>query len=308
MYDLVAASIDNGERIDSFMRLKSPSYDDDTKQHHDDLNTAFAHLSTSQRQALAGLARIDPHDKLEQVCATRWAYLDGFNPQSSDVAQDYCNKGLLRELVIYIWIAKHNVASETTAAIGGRFVWGGDDIALGDELQSAPEPGAMLDIPEEIEYLLTEIVGIRPFLPLHDIDTKRLLTFLDTNDNIEARNRVSDTIDDLAELTQAGNLADAKVQDYKRMVDDYRKRLSAFQLAAEYTVEGVAGAAGCGVGLIFAGVGGAMFGAAVGVWIGKTASPASKPLGHLAFRLSETNRRANKIISTLDDLKKSAAV
>ena len=307
MYDLVAASFDNGERVDSFMRLKSPSYDDDTKRHHKDLKTAFAHLLTSQRQALADPARIHPHEKLEQVCATRWAYLDGFNPQSSDVAQDYCNKGLLRELVIYIRIAKHNVASETTAAIGGRYVWGGDDIALRDELQSAPEPGAVLDIPEKLEYLLTEIAGIRPFLPLHDIDTKRLLTFLDANDNIDARNLVYDTIDNLAKLAQAEKLADAQVQDYKRMVDDYRERLSAFQLGAEYTVVGATGAVGAGLGVLFAGIGGAIFGGAVGAWIGKTGDRASKPLGRLAFRLSETNRRADKVISTLDALKKSAS-
>lgn len=311
MYDLVAASIANGERVDNFMRLKSPSYDEDIDRHRDDLKRAFANLSTDKRQILANLGRTHPHEKLEQVCATRWAYLDAFRSQTSDVAQDYCDKGRLRELVTYIRMAKHNVASETTAAIGGRFVWGGEDVALLDELESAPEPGEALNVSEELEYLLSEIVGIRPFLPLHDVDSKRLLTFLDVNDNVEARNRVSDTIDDLVTLAQAGNLAEAKVEDYKRMVDDYRKRLAAYHLGAEFAVDGTTAAAGAAVGasvgVVFAGVWGAMFGSAVGAFIGKAAAPSSKPLGDLAFRLSETNRKADKVISTLGDLKKSAS-
>lgn len=97
------------------------------------------------------------------------------------------------------------------------------------------------------------------------------------------------------------------MRDYKRMVDDYRKRLSAFETGAEYTLEGAAGAVGAGVGICFAGAWGAMFGGTVGVLIGKAASSASKPLGRLAFRLSETNRKADRVISTLDVFKKSAS-
>jgi len=307
MYDLVAASFDNGERVDSFMRLKSPAYDDDTRRHRDDLKRALASLTSDQRQALADLARVRPHQKLEQVCATRWAYLDGLEPSTSEVAQDYCNKGLLRELVTYIRIAKHNVASETTAAIGGRFVWGGDDIALREELESPPEVGPTFDIPEELEYLLTEIVGIRPLQPLHDVDSKALLAFLDANDSIEARNRVFDTIDDLVKLAEARRLSEARVQDYKRMVDDYRGRLSRAQLGAAYTLVGAAGLAGAGVGFCFSGVWGAVFGGRLGVGAGRAAGSAAKPLGRLAFRLFETNRRADKVISALDDFKRSVS-
>jgi hypothetical protein len=308
MHDLVALSVNNGERVDSFMRLKSPSYDEDSRRHRDDLKAAFAPLTPDQRQALALIARVKPHEKLEQVCATRWAYLDGFKPSTSELAQDYCNKRLLRELVTYIRIAKHNVASETTAAIGGHFVWGGDDIALCEELESPPEGGLTFDISEEVEYLLTEIVRIRPLQPLHDVDSKALLAFLDASDNVQARNQVFDTIDDLVELAEAKQLSEAKVHDYKGIVDDYRKRLSAAQLGAAYALEGAVGVAGAGVGLIFSGAWGALFGGALGVWAGKAAGAAAKPLGRLAFRLSATNRRAEKVISTLDVFKQSASV
>lgn len=307
MYDLVAASFCNGERVDNFMRLKSPTYDDDTTRHRDDLKQALTPLTSAQRQALAQIARVHPHEELEQVCATRWAYLDGFKPSTSEVAQDYCNKRLLRELVTYIRLAKHNVASETTAAIGGRFVWGGDDIALREELESPPEGGPVFDIPEELEYLLTEIVEIRPLQPLYDVDSKALLAFLDANDNVEARNRVFDTIDNLVKLAEARRLSEATVQDYKRIVDDYRKRLSGAQLHAAHILDGAAGAAGAAVGLCFSGAWGAVFGGTLGVFAGKAAGSAAKPLGRLAFRLSETNRRGDKVISALDAFKGSAS-
>lgn len=307
MNDLVNVSIANGERVDGFMRLKSPSYDSDIDRHRTDLKRTFAHLSTDEGRALAGLARVQPHEKLEQVCATRWAYLDGFNAQASETAQDYFDKGTLRELVSYIRIAKHNVASRTTAAMGGDFVWGGEDIALRDEFDFPSEGAIDFNVPEEVEYLLTEIVNIRPFQPLHAVDSKALLSYLDTPDIIGARNRILETTDELVKFAATRSLLQASVDEYKRMVEEYRERLAAYQRTAGLAVDAVGAMAGSGVGVFFGGTWGGMFGSAVGAWAGKAVGPTSKKLGRLAFQLSHTNRRADKIISTLDFLKDSTS-
>lgn len=119
-----------------------------------------------------------------------------------------------------------------------------------------PELGEMerIEITEELEYLLTQIAGIKPFAGLDTVDGKKLLNFLDSTDNTDNRNQVLQMTDDLVALAESRKLTEAKVADYVLIVEDYRKRLSGFKLGAKLGTQGVIGAAGAGIGLCFAGV------------------------------------------------------
>jgi len=299
MYDLVAASLANGARVDAFMSLKCPEYDDIVDRHMTQLSETFRDLSETQRNEIARISRVRPHTKLEAVTAKRWAYLDALHKPSADQADDFRRQGLVRDMVCYVRAAKHCYASEITAAIGGRFVWGQEDTLLKEEYEPDEGDAERIDLTEELEYLLTKIAGIQPFAHLHAVDGKKLLDFLDANDNTAVRDQVLQMSDDLVALAEARQLTEANVMDYQQIVEDYRKRLGGFQLASSVVTQGAAGAAGAGIGFCFAGVFGAMFGGAIAAWV-TNAENASPRVGRAAFRLLKANRRADRLMATLD--------
>ena len=108
---------------------------------------------------------------------------------------------------------------------------------------------------------------------------------------------------DLAILAQQSKLTEAKVNDYKTLIEDYRQRLSVFEQAAEWGTTGLGGAIGSGIGLCFGGFG-TVLGGAVGACIGKLVGHSSHSMGQSVFRMFTKNREAYYVMSTIDKLKK----
>ena len=304
MYDLVKKSYVNGEYIDEYMRLRMPNYDDTCNQLTAILSKSFQNISSDRRQSLCEMSRAYPPEKLEAILAKRWGYLYTFNRSTADKAHEYLAKGNYESLARCIHIGKHQYVSAVSAAIGGKFVWGKQDILQEKELGGDDHVAQdTFVLNEELEYLLTSICEIKPFSPLLAVEEGALLKFIDNHDNIDVRNKIWELTYDLAILAQESHLTEAKVSDYKTLIEDYRRRLSVFEQAAEWGATALGGAIGSGIGLCFGGYG-VVLGGAAGAWIGKMVDDSSHSVGQSAFRMFTKNRDAFYIMSTIDKLKK----
>jgi len=291
LYPLLKTSIVNGERSDAFLRRIYPLYDEKRDHRRNRLTVAFSDLTPEQRQSLAEVSRALPVDRLEHISGTRWAYLDALNPNLSYIASELLEKHQLKEFVSFLRVAKHICASPMTASAGGRFVWGPEDIALRRELGVAHSPTEMLSITQELEYLLSEISGIRPFDNFNFYDSGKLLEFIDRSDNIAMRDAILKMTDDLVELAAANKISEAKVADYKKMIEDYRSRLTWFR---RFTQHGLGAANAIAFGVTLSGVGGAILGYSLGAII------ATKQTGIARALYRACNRTADRVITTID--------
>ncbi|MGA1871692.1 MAG: hypothetical protein ACMUJM_24455 [bacterium] len=302
--DLVKRSIVNGERIDAFM---GEDYSDTVNSYEAIFQQKFEALSKAERLLWSKEACVVPSKTLPLALAHRVARLKRFDAEAVQQAFNFYESG---DLLTFLWIieaAKLRTA-HLTAGGGKTYIAGPFDLALFQQpLAPATKRIALFDVyssyegsflTQAMEYVTSEVLAkTQPFSPLEwCIEGKKLLTFLTRPDNREVRDRLWQILDELKQLAWANGNVDPAVEDYRKLIADYRKRLKEFEV--------VIGAAGVATGAMLGFfVPCALIGRVLGVFAGvllkscvtKDGSPAlNAAIGQLY------DRRAYRVVAGLE--------
>jgi hypothetical protein len=253
MEGLLRRSTVNGERVDSFMSVLG-NFQDRLEDRRTELH---ARLERSDREDDAAIVRALGRDALKNLPIQQaywWAYLDVFDPVLTSRIEETLAKGQMVNFVRGLRYAKMIVASPTTAAIGGTYVSGPEHMhyfrALSQKNASeeAEKLSRAIAAPEALEYLIRRIAGYDTFnLPLN-MREPLLRRFVSAEENIALRNQVAERICDLVDWANQGSIKEASITDYRKLVDDYRRRVNLATKGASATVAGAVGSAGTAVG------------------------------------------------------------
>lgn len=314
MYGLVKRSYVNGERVDSYMALRGPSYSEKVMKHEADLSRLIRELSPAKLKAICEAANINDPSAFPRAVARRWGYLDVMAQSAAEQASRMFAKGMISELSEFIRIAKHLSASDITAAIGGKFTWGLNDleILLGHPWIRLPSQsdrketnersisdalhklGKVIRYPEAMEYLLQEMLSIKPFEVFDSIDAKALTRFLGDDENLERREQIITLTDDLISLALQNSLAQGKVEDFRKLVNDYQKRINYLKTATDVVTSSISSA----TGFLIGGVIGAVMGAVLGLTASRKSQMVSSALAKIFWG------KGQRVIITLQALKR----
>jgi len=300
---LVEESIVNGVRVDAFMGM---DYDEKVKGHEVRFRDMFLDLANAERLLFPNEGRVFPPNTLPCALAHRITRLQILDADAARDALEYFESG---DLVAFLWVVE--VAKRRTAHItaggGKKYVWGPLDLALFREhrvprtIPSLPDLRLLYDgsfLTEAMEYVLGEVLEkTKPFDLLEwYVDGKKLLEFVTRPDNVIARDHLWQILDDLPLLALENGNIDPLVDDYKRLVADYRKRLRELEIVAGAAARAATGAV---VGFLLPGALGGALGSLLGSLLAASTTKEGSPaLNTIVRRLY--NRRAYRVLACLD--------
>ena len=130
MRELIRLSTANGVRVDAYLKARFPQHDDHMSLRRylgrSILNDLCAHDASSYKYVLN---RLNANDRsAARVLGTRWAYLDSFATDESEVFHKQLNNGNLKFALDYLTVVQHLTVSPISGALGGYFVWSDFDL------------------------------------------------------------------------------------------------------------------------------------------------------------------------------------
>jgi len=243
----------NGERVDTYFRTRNHRYDKLIEAHTDMLKkliVPIAKMNPARVEDLVKSSRSRTQKEMPKIIGTRWAYLDVLAPHASEYVSQLVADGKLEEASDFIRVTKHVYVSPISAAIGGNFTWGPNDIARLETIGSSlAEPIRFsrethyFQKPERLEFLIQHITGVPRIRVLADCEAQTIVQTLENRELAETKDLFFKTMDVMSKLAQKGEVKTGQVTDWVRLHKEIRRQIRSLQKLGRFGVNATVGVA-----------------------------------------------------------------
>lgn len=306
----------NGERVDHYLLARNGEYDDLFRSRREFLNEMWNMLDDDRvKRSLLDISGIKNYKDMPKVVGKRWAYLDVLEPAASRELEALFQQELYVDAFKYHRGVKHLFASPLTAALGGHFVWGPDELKklkaterYGDTNISSliedylPLSQRVFQHSEAIEYVLGVITRAEPFEVLQEWESQRLLKLLNNEQFKMLKQDIYRTLGAMVFEARKGGNPDPKFEDFKKMTKEFQGQLNNYQKRGKATVDGIFVAIGSLIGGCIGSITGGSLGSLAGYIIAASIPEEVKEqVGSVAHYVKNPDRHL--IVVTLQQAK-----
>ncbi|MDP6636981.1 MAG: hypothetical protein QGG42_18935 [Phycisphaerae bacterium] len=273
MRKLVSFSTANGVRVDAYLGARFPKHAESMRHRREIGHRLLDNLNKSDPQSHNHVLDClhASEESAARVLGARWAYLDSFAPDGSDVFHELLDRSEWDLAFDYLTTVQNLTVSPISGALGGYFVWSNVHIEtlrrlLAGELRSSIAPRmdakvASYASPEVMSFLAKRLGGVGALEFLNSSSASALVTITDDQDFTQLRTELHEAADQLSIITEGGETPQAAVKRWESAAKGMKTKLKYYERGGDIVLPGILGVLGCFLGgWIGAGAGGVLGG------------------------------------------------
>jgi hypothetical protein len=328
--ELLKLATVNGERVHSYFNLRNPNYEsklNERQQFFKDrfLPVIWPRIDETTQQIILHESWLERPEDMPVAVGTRWAYFDALAPSVSEKIEELFDSGdYIRAFQVHCG-AKNIISDQITSALGSKVIYGHDELRVVRIARQHGVPSARTTWDEETraleriferaeareaaEYFMRVITGVPYFEVLQGWHIEQLRRVIEDEEINTFKLQIYASLEAMMRLAREGGNLEPKADDFRKMVQEFQKKLNSYQRRGTTATEITGYSLGALLGAIAGGVTGGVVLGVLGWIIGGFSSLTAvqslkESIGDAYYHWS--NRDRHLVLMTVEKLKEMA--